>query len=300
MGYRDLLLTPEPTLTSLGPGVKPIAKVFGVPFDATTTFRPGARFGPTTIRQAYLNIEVYSPRLGLDPEGIGVEDLGDLRLTGDGEYMAQSVERLMGEVASDDDTCGVLGGEHTLTFGAYSALHKDTALVIFDGHLDLRDEFAGLKLSHATHLRRLIEKVGAEAMVHVGSRAASPEEWKFADSVGLSIISTQTICAVGGAEKLLRTFLDDFERVYVSIDLDVLDPAFAPGVGNPEPAGLSTHQLLDFLYTIKGKRLVAFDIVEFTPLYDNGTTAAVAAKLLAENFCLASLAHKLDEAGPSG
>ncbi|MEM3068565.1 MAG: agmatinase [Nitrososphaerales archaeon] len=291
MSYKDLFLTSEPLITVIKEGIKPIVKIFGVPFDSTVTFRPGARFGPNAIRQAYMNIEVYSPFLDVDLESLSLLDLGNLKLTNDVDDMVYSVEKVVEELVQEGVTFGILGGEHTLTFGTYLSMPKDTALIIFDAHLDLRDEFAGLKLSHATFLRRLTDKVGTESIIHIGSRAASRDEWKIADKIRLSLISLQTIQTIPNAEMLLLDFLKDFENVYVSIDLDVLDPSFAPGVGNPEPDGLSLHKLLEFLYSLKGKRIIGFDIVELTPLYDSGITAVVAAKLMNEIIGLSYLSQ---------
>jgi len=290
MSYKDLFLTSEPLITIMKEGMKPIVKIFGVPFDSTVTFRPGARFGPNAIRQAYMNIEVYSHFLDVDLESLSVLYLGNLKLTSNVEEMVYSVEKVVTEMSQEGVTFGVLGGEHTLTFGTYPSV-KDTALIIFDAHLDLRDEFAGLRLSHATFLRRLTDRIGTESVVHIGSRAASREEWKVADKIGLSLISMQTIHTIDNAEKLLSDFLKDFENVYVSIDLDVLDPSFSPGVSNPEPDGLSMHKLLEFLYSLKNKKIVGFDIVELTPLYDNGITAIVAAKLMNELMGLSYLSQ---------
>ncbi|MCP8304579.1 MAG: agmatinase [archaeon] len=291
MSYRDLFLTPEPLITSTEEGVETVAKIFGVPFDATTTFRPGARFGPYAIRQAYMNIETYSPQLDVDLERLSIKDLGNLKSTSNVEEMVYSVGKVVDEIVGENVTCGVLGGEHSLTFGSYLSVPKDTALIVFDAHLDLRDEFSGLKLSHATFLRRLTDKIGADSIVHIGSRAASGEEWRIAEKIGLSLISAQMIHRVDNAEKLLTDFLKGFTNVYVSIDLDVLDPAFAPAVSNPEPDGLSTRKLLEFLYSLKGKKIVGFDIVELTPLYDNGTTAVLAAKLMTELIGLSYIAQ---------
>jgi len=290
MSYRDLFLTPEPLITFVKEGIKPVANIFGVPFDATSTFRPGARFGPNAIRQAYMNIEIYSPFLDVDLESLSILDLGNLKLTSDVDEMIYSVGKVVVEMVKDKVTFGVLGGEHTLTFGTYLSVPKGNALIIFDAHLDLRDEFAGLKLSHATFLRRLTERIGTDSIIHIGSRAASSGEWKVADKIGLPLISMQTIYAIANSEKLLSDFLKGFENVYVSIDLDVLDPSFAPGVGNPEPDGLSVHKLLEFLYSLK-KRIIGFDIVELTPMYDNGTTSVVAAKLMNELIGLSYLSQ---------
>ncbi len=291
MSYKDLFLTSEPLITVIKEGMEPIVKIFGVPFDSTVTFRPGARFGPNAIRQAYMNIEVYSLFLDVDLESLSLLDLGNLKLTNDVDDMVYSVEKVVRELVQEGVTFGILGGEHTLTFGAYLSMPKDTALIIFDAHLDLRDEFAGLKLSHATFLRRLTDKVGTESIIHIGSRAASRDEWKIADKIRLSLISLQTIRTIPNAEMLLLDFLKDFENVYVSIDLDALDPSFAPGVGNPEPDGLSLHKLLEFLYSLKGKKIIGFDIVELTPLYDSGITAVVAAKLMNEIIGLSYLSQ---------
>ena len=292
MSYKDLFLTSEPLITLIKEGIEPIARIFGVPFDSTVTFRPGARFGPNAIRQAYMNIEIYSSFLDVDLESLSVLDLGNLRFTNNVEEMVYSVGKVVTEMVQEGGTFGVLGGEHTLTFGTYLSIPKDAALIIFDAHLDLRDEFAGLKLSHATFLRRLTDKIGTKSIIDVGSRAASREEWKVADSIGLSLIPMQTVHNLAKPEKLLLDFLKEFESVYVSIDLDVLDPSFAPGVGNPEPDGLSIHKLLEFLYSLRGKKIVGFDIVELTPLYDNGITAIVAAKLMNELMGLSYLSKK--------
>jgi agmatinase len=272
MVCTDLYLSSAPLVTNIAPGKKPIMKVLGVPFDFTSTYRSGSRFGPDAIREAFLNIEIYSHRLNVDLENA--------------EYMVKSIGKVISEISSDEVTLGILGGEHTITHGAYTRMPKDTILVIFDAHLDLRDEYANLKLNHATFLRRLIEQRGASSILHIGARAATYEEWRYADKMGLKIITTQSILSMQRPEDRLRHFLENAINLYVSIDLDVLDPAFAPAVGNPEPAGLSTHQILEFLYTLKNKRIRAFDIVELTPPYDNGTTATLAARLLAELACI--------------
>ncbi|MCP8311164.1 MAG: agmatinase [Candidatus Methylarchaceae archaeon HK01B] len=291
MSYKDLFITPEPLITSTEEGIETVAMIFGVPFDATTTFRPGARFGPNAIRQAYMNIETYSPQLDVDLDRLSIKDLGNLKSTSNVEEMIYSVGKVVDEIVRENVTFGVLGGEHSLTFGSYLSVPKDTALIVFDAHLDLRDEFSGLKMSHATFLRRLTDKIGTNSTVHIGSRAASGEEWRIAEKIGLFLISSQIINTVNNAEKLLTDFLKDFKNVYVSIDLDVLDPAFAPAVSNPEPDGMSTRKLFEFLYSLRGKKIVGFDIVELTPLYDNGTTAVLAAKVMTELIGLSYMAQ---------
>lgn len=293
MTYRDLYLTPTPSVTNILPGKPPRVKVFGVPFDATSSYRPGSKFGPNAIREAFLNIETYSPRLAMDAEALSIEDLGNLKHSANIDDMIRAVERVTSELVSSGTTPAILGGEHTLTYGAYSAVPEHTSLLVFDAHFDLRDEYDGFKLGHATFLRRLIEKRGAESMIHVGGRAASEAEWKLLEKIGLATISTETALTVASPQKLLSEFLQDSDQLYVTIDMDVLDPAYAPGVCSPEPDGLSTRQVLEFLYVLKGKRIVGFDVVEVAPHYDNGATAAAAAKFLAELTCLTHLPRSI-------
>ena len=183
-----------------------------------------------------------------------------------------------------------MGGEHTLTLASFQAMPEDTALLVFDAHFDIREEYGGARVSHATFLRRLIEKIGGDRIMHLGGRAACREEWESLEELSLANVPSSTIM-LGGAERLVKEFLSDKRRVYVSIDLDVLDPAYAPAVGNPEPLGLTTHQLIRLLHSIRGKEVVGFDICEYTPIYDNGATGVVAAKLLADMLSLAYLAR---------
>lgn len=290
MSFKELLLTPPISITNIVEGKELFVKVLGVPFDATSSYRSGSRFGPNAIREAFLNIEVYSKKLGIDLEQEGLEDLGNLKFTSSVEEMLGSLAKVVREAMSDGSTVAILGGEHTLTYASYTSLPSDTTLLVFDAHLDLRDEYANLKLSHTTFLRRLVERRGAESIVHVGARAASSEEWNVMQKIGLKTVLTEDVISSDSINRL-RELLTGSSSIYVSIDLDVLDPAYAPAVSNPEPAGITTHKLLELLYSLKGIKLVGFDIVELSPIYDNGTTAMVAAKLLSELLCL-SLAER--------
>ncbi|MEK7517928.1 MAG: arginase family protein [Patescibacteria group bacterium] len=146
---------------------------------------------------------------------------------------------------------------------------------------------------HATFPRRIIEKYPKLKIVHIGSRAATKDEWKFASEHQFSVITTNEILISNNFMNKLKSILVDIESVYISIDLDVLDPAYAPGVANPEACGISTHQLLDCLYLLKEKNIKGFDIVELCPQYDpSGITAIAAAKFLAELCCLINLKYR--------
>lgn len=157
---------------------------------------------------------------------------------------------------------------------------KGTALLVFDAHFDLRDEWEGSKLSHACYLRRVVEKTDASAIAHVGGRAAAEEEWKIANNLGL-VLPPKEANGPTGLRRLSR-FLSGFKNVYVTIDIDSLDPAYAPGTGTPEAGGMTTITLLDMLYTLKSNNIVAFDIVEVSPPYDNGSTVVAAARFMNE------------------
>ncbi|MFQ6134954.1 MAG: agmatinase, partial [Nitrososphaerales archaeon] len=267
-------------------------EVLGVPFDSTSTYRAGSRFGPNAIREAFLNIEMYSNRLDVDLEELSVKDLGNLSQTGDAKQMSEAVERVVSEMLSEDQAPAVLGGEHTLSYATFRAAPKDTALIVFDAHGDIRDEFADRKFSHTTWLRRFIEERGAGDVIHIGLRAATREEIDYLNRVEMVTISAQTILTNERSEKILADLLRDFSQVYVSVDMDVLDPAYAPGVGNPEAAGISTAQLLEFLYTLNGKKVLGFDIVEVCPPYDTGASAVAAAKVMLELTSLVHLGEK--------
>ena len=206
--------------------------------------------------------------------------------------MSGVVEKVVSEIIAEGHTPAVLGGEHTISYATFKAAPKDTTLIIFDAHADLRDEFANVKFSHTTWLRRLIEDGSDRNIIHIGLRATTREEILYLTQKKIKTIPTKTILTTDKSEKILEDNLKDCKSVYVSVDMDVLDPAYAPGVANPEASGISTSKLLEFLYVLKGKKICGFDLVEVTPLYDNGISAIVAAKIMVELTCLSHLGKK--------
>jgi agmatinase len=264
--------------------------VLGVPFDVTSTYRTGARFAPNAIRQASLNLETYSFRTGLDVEDLKLHDLGDLHISTDTEKTLERIALVIKDVIEAGKTPVTIGGEHTITFGVMKGIGRkasETALVSFDAHLDLRDEFMGLKLSHTTFMRRINEEVKPAKIIEVGTRAVCKEELAYAKKAGIEFFTTQQIRNDGSESttKELREKLAKHKKIYLSIDMDVLDPAHAPAVQNPEPEGLEMHALLDILCGICDKRLVGFDVVEVAPNYDQGISAVQAAKVAFEVLC---------------
>ena len=279
MSYTDLYLTQSPLIISPDNESEPIATIFGIPFDSTHSYKPGCRFGPDVIREAFNNIEIFEPNFGTDLETSNIQDLGNIQHTVSATEMLSMVEKTTTELQKNKTQLIVLGGEHLLTLGTYMSFPKDTGYVVFDAHYDLRDQYADMKLSHAAYLRRIVEKRGSENIIHVGARAYVKEELEFLKENNIQTITDRQI-RNGEGPDLLKKATENFDSIYTSIDLDILDPAFAPGVGNPEAVGITSRELYDMLTSLQERKIVAADIVELNPSFDNGSTAALAAKMI--------------------
>ncbi|MEM2080777.1 MAG: agmatinase [Candidatus Bathyarchaeia archaeon] len=271
--------------------------VFGVPFDVTSTYRTGARFGPTAIRQATLNIETYSFRTGVDVEDLPLHDLGDLHVSTSPEKTVDMLRLVVEDILDAGKMPVAIGGEHTITLGVMKGLGaraKEIAVVSFDAHLDLRQEFMGLTLSHTTFMQLINEEVKPAKIVEVGTRAVCRDELAYAEKAGIPFFTAQQIRKEGTAQiiKQLKALLAPYKHVYLTVDMDILDPAFAPAVQNPEPEGIETQTLLDILGVLCDKRVVGFDVVEVAPVYDQGISAVAAAKVLFEMLCHLEKTHK--------
>ncbi len=270
MSYLDLFMNKNPLITSSGDDSEPIATVFGIPFDSTHSYKPGCRFGPDVIRDSFNNIEVFHPEL---------KDLGNTRHTVVASEMIDMVKKITTELVAKQRQLFILGGEHSITYGTYTSFPKETGYVVFDAHYDLREEFADIKLSHASYLKRIVEERGAENILHVGARAFVQEELQFLTENNIKTISDREI-RDGQGPQLLKDYVSTFDTIYSSFDLDVLDPAFAPGVGNPEAAGITSRELFDLIYSFKETKVTGVDLVELNPYHDNGATASLAAKIM--------------------
>jgi agmatinase len=271
--------------------------VFGVPFDVTSTYRTGSRFGPNAIRQASLNIETYSFRTGMDVEDLKLHDLGDLHISTDTEKTLERTKLVVKDLLEVGKTPMVIGGEHTITLGIMRGLGSKaskTAIVSFDAHLDLRDEFLGLKLSHTTFMRRINEEAKPAKIIEVGTRAVCKEELAYARKARIEFFTAQQIRMEGSRQiaRQLKEKLAKYKNIYLSIDMDILDPAYAPAVQNPESEGLETHTLLDIIGNVCDKRVRGFDVVEIAPNYDQGTSAIQAAKVIFEVLCCLETCRK--------
>lgn len=258
--------------------------LIGVPFDGTSSYRPGSRFAPNAIREASSNIETWSWRTGIDLEEVKIHDLGDLAVVhGDASETLRRVSETIEDVISAKKLPIVVGGEHLISLGVSKAI-KDATIISFDAHFDLREEYLSNKLSHACVMRRISEQGGSGKIIFCGVRATYRDEVNFVKEKKIPYLSSLDMLRndIHQTSSWLRKNLEGARRVYISIDVDVLDPAYAPGIGNPEPEGISPTHLLDLLNNVIDDRTVGFDLVEVSPPYDNGNTSALASKIIFE------------------
>jgi agmatinase len=239
-----------------------------------------------------MNLESYlMPRLDVF-ECLHISDIGDLDLVGaDMETSGGRIEEVVRKLREDGKVPALLGGEHTLTYFTLKAF-DDIFVIQLDAHRDLRDEFRGERVCHATFMRRVLEDVPPERLIQIGTRSCSKEEEEFVQRSGLYTFTTEGVLEdlLGTVERVRE--LVGGAPVYLTVDLDVLDPAFAPAVATPEPGGLATLDLLKILRGLGKLEIRGFDVVEFTPPYDNGTTAFAAAKIIYEVLAAIAGSHE--------
>lgn len=254
--------------------------IFGAPFDGTTSYRPGARFAPSAIRNESYGIETFSPYLEKDLVDLCVFDAGDLELPiGDASAVVDEIEKFSAKIFADGKVPLMLGGEHLVTLGAVRAAakkHPSLRIVHFDAHCDLRGDYLGVKLSHATVLRRCHDIVGDNRIFQFGIRSGDRSEFEWApDHVKM--------CRFGFKHMPGWISLINRHPTYVTIDLDILDPSCFPGTGTPEAGGVSFTELHEALRAVSTLNIVGLDLVELSPPWDqSGASTALACKLLRE------------------
>jgi agmatinase len=255
--------------------------LFGAPFDGTVSYRPGARFAPSVMRRESFGIEEYSPYQDREIGEIDVFDAGDLELpVGDTAAVVDEIERFCGEIYNDNKKPVMLGGEHLVTLGALRAAAKtfqNLAIVHFDAHTDFRDDYLGVKLSHAAVMKRAAEIIGAENIYQFGIRSGTREEF----SSGTNL----TRYTVSGTEKL-PSLLGN-RPVYVTLDFDVLDPSVFPGTGTPEHGGVTFGELRTALMSLSNLNIIGFDAVELCPMVDTSGISTAAANVLLREMLIA-------------
>ena len=245
--------------------------LYGAPYDSTTSYRPGARFGPSAIRHESYGLETYSPYQNADLTEFDIFDSGDLELCfGSSELALGDIEARAAEILQDGKLPLLLGGEHLVTLGAVRAAVKKYPglhIVHFDAHADLRDDYLGAKLSHACVLRRCHELVGDGHIHQFCIRSGDRAEFEFAAQ----------------HTEMHAALCESKAPVYLTIDLDCLDPSCFPGTGTPEAGGVSFLQLLDAIRTIAKANIIGADLNELAPMLDaSGVSTATACKVLRE------------------
>lgn len=254
--------------------------IFGAPYDSTTSFRPGTRFGSRAIRSDSFGIETYSPYQDKDLLDTAVFDAGDLELVfGNSPKALAQIRDMTAEILADGKLPIMLGGEHLVTLGAIqavSAKYPDLHIIHFDAHADLREDYLGETLSHASVMRRSWELVGDGHIHQFGIRSGDRSEFVW----GADHVETRKFDFAGLAETVAA--LGD-APVYFTLDLDVLDPSIFPGTGTPEAGGVTFNEFLNAIWLLKPLNIVGFDVNELSPAYDpSGVSTAVACKLLRE------------------
>lgn len=257
--------------------------IFGAPFDSTTSYRPGARFGSAAMRHESYGLETYSPYLDSDLEDISVFDSGDIELPmGSAEMALDAISGRTAEILSDGKLPLMFGGEHLVTLGAFREVQRkypEVQIIHFDAHADLRDDYLGVKLSHACVIRRCHDIIGDGKIHQFGIRSGERAEWTFARN-GHTDIHPFSLADV----KVVVENIGNSTPVYFTIDLDVLDSSVFPGTGTPEAGGVTFNELREALVLVcRNLNVVGCDVNELAPMLDaSGVSTAVACKVVRE------------------
>lgn len=251
--------------------------IAGFPFDSTSSYRSGSRFAPDAIRQASWNLETWDPDLQQDIEEVACSDIGDLQFEQTAPEPFLEIARAALAMLPDGVRLLALGGEHTISLPAIEramARHPDLAVIQFDAHADLRDEYEGSRFSHACVMKRVQDLVGPEQIASFGIRSATGEEWNWIEQEKMVHPVT-----VDGMRKALDRFGD--RPLYVTFDLDGFDPSEVPGTGTPEPGGFRWNEIVPLVQLLATKNVVGADVVELSPHWDpSGRSEVLAARLV--------------------
>ncbi|TKI25579.1 agmatinase [Bacillus pumilus] len=258
--------------------------LYGMPMDWTVSYRPGSRFGPNRIREVSIGLEEYSPYLDRELHEVPFFDAGDLPLPfGNAQKSLDLIEEYVDSILEKGKFPLGMGGEHLVSWPVFRAMHKkypDLAIIHMDAHTDLREEYEGEPLSHSTPIRKVAGLIGPENVFSFGIRSGMKEEFEWAKEAGMHISKFEVL-------EPLKQVLPKLKGrpVYVTIDIDVLDPAHAPGTGTVDAGGITSKELLASIHAIAGSevQVVGADLVEVAPVYDHSDqTANTASKLLRE------------------
>ena len=261
--------------------------LFGVPYDGTTSFRPGTRFGPAAIREVSQGLETYCPQLDLDLEDLAYADLGAVDIPfGAPEPVVNAVQQATTAVLDLGLSPLMLGGEHSISSGAVAAVanqHPDLVLVQLDAHADLREEWLGARHSHACAMRRCLEVLPSQTLFQLAIRSGTREEFNELQESG------RLMPSIDALQQALAPLKG--KPIYLTVDLDWFDPAVLPGTGTPEPGGFLWRDFAAVVDLLRGHRLVAADVVELAPHLDSsGVSSVLAAKVTRSLILLMSAA----------
>ena len=260
------------------------AVLYGMPMDWTVSYRPGSRFGPNKIREVSIGLEEYSPYLDRELGDVKFFDAGDIPLPfGNPEKSLLEIETYIHTLLADNKIPIGMGGEHLVSLPVMKAVaskYDDLAIIHFDAHTDLRENYEGEEYSHSTPIRKIADHIGPNNVYSFGIRSGMKEEFVWAKENGMHISMFEVLEPL---KEVLPTL--NGRNVYVTIDIDVLDPAHAPGTGTVDAGGITSRELLASIHAIaaSGVNVVGFDLVEVSPVYDHSDqTANTASKLLRE------------------
>ncbi|WP_121663929.1 agmatinase [Metabacillus litoralis] len=260
------------------------AVIYGMPMDWTVSYRPGSRFGPSRIREVSIGLEEYSPYLDKELEEVKYFDAGDIPLPfGNPQKSIEMIEEYIDKLLVDGKYPLGMGGEHLVSWPVMKAMYKkypDLAIIHFDAHTDLRDDYEGEPLSHSTPIKKIADHIGPTNVYSFGIRSGMKEEFRWAKEVGMHISKFEVLEPL---KEVLPTLAG--RPVYLTIDIDVLDPAHAPGTGTVDAGGITSKELLASIHEIANSdvRVVGSDLVEIAPIYDHSEqTANTASKIIRE------------------
>jgi agmatinase len=258
--------------------------LLGCPYDGSASFRPGARFGPSAIRRASWGIETFSPYFGRDLSELSIHDMGDLELPlGEKKTSLDLIRKALRKILSEKKIPISLGGDHLITLSIVEEIlrvYPHLYVIQIDAHADLREDYLGETLSHSTVMRKVVDRLGEGRLFQVGLRSGTEEEFKLAKKMK-SIVPTDQ----GSLRSMVRRLRN--QPVYITLDLDVIDPSLLPGVGTPEPGGFTFQGFISFLKKLKTLHVVGFDMVELTPDYDPTQVSSITASVLLREMILA-------------
>jgi len=258
--------------------------ILGCPYDGSASFRPGARFGPSAIRRASWGIETFSPYFQRDLGQCPIHDMGDLELPlGEKKISLGLIRKALGKILREKKFPILLGGDHLITLPIIEEIllfYPHLHIIQIDAHTDLRKDYLGESFSHSTVMRKVVDHLGEGRLFQIGIRSGTEEEFKLARKMK-SIVSFDPVSLSSMIKRLRK------QPVYITLDLDVIDPGLLPGVGTPEPGGLTFQGLISLLKKLQALHVIGFDMVELTPDYDPTQISSVTASVILREMILA-------------